>query len=177
MSIADELSHRALAELKARGHTGKRYHRKGFQPVQGIQLSRRQNRIYGWPSRKLTGPSVQRYSETLATASFRQKKIPGGCRGIRQGGRSLFPRPRSLYRAGDKGAFDAVLSELIAREDNRAGYLLNAVAADKRREKDFEGAIKIYRDVLKNYPSDAEDALWGNRVVPVSFPVIMQNQR
>ena len=35
------------------------------------------------------------------------------------------------------------------------------VAADKRREKDFERAIQIYQDVLKNYPSDAEDALWG----------------
>ncbi len=73
----------------------------------------------------------------------------------------LYYKARSLYRAGDKKGFDIALGGLIKRKDERAGYLLNAVAADKRREKDFEGAIEIYNDVLKNYPSDAEDALWG----------------
>ena len=73
----------------------------------------------------------------------------------------LYYKARSLYRAGDKKGFEAALENLIKRKDKQAGYLLNAVAADKRREKDFEGAIKIYNDVLKNYPSDGEDALWG----------------
>jgi len=35
------------------------------------------------------------------------------------------------------------------------------VAADKRREKDFDGALQTYQTVLKSYPADAEDALWG----------------
>ena len=106
------------------------------------------------------GTSRTEILKNLGHSLFRQKKYREASEVF---GRvdELYYKARSLYRAGDKKAFEATLSELIARDDKRAGYLLNAVAADKRREKDFDGAIKIYNDVLKNYPSDAEDALWG----------------
>jgi soluble lytic murein transglycosylase len=98
--------------------------------------------------------------EKLGYSLFRQKKYREAAEIFGRGG-DLYYQARSFYRAGDKKGFDAALSELIAGHDSRAGYLLNAEAADKRREKDFEGAEKIYTEVLRNYPSDAEDALWG----------------
>ena len=98
--------------------------------------------------------------KNLGHSLFRQKKYREAAEVFGSAG-DLYYKARSLYRSADKKKFDEILSVLIARADKRAGYLLNAVAADKRRERDFEGAIKIYNDVLGNYPSDAEDALWG----------------
>jgi soluble lytic murein transglycosylase len=57
--------------------------------------------------------------------------------------------------------FEIALQVLTEKKDKQAGYLLIAVAADKRREKDFDGALQSYQEVIRNYPSDAEDALWG----------------
>lgn len=73
----------------------------------------------------------------------------------------LYFKARSLYRAGDEKGFEAALNELLKTNDRRAGELLIAEAAEKRREKDFEGALKIYREVLGRFPSETEDALWG----------------
>lgn len=96
----------------------------------------------------------------LGLSLFRQKKYREASEVYDRAG-DLYYKTRSLYRAGDKQSFNTALSDLIGSNDKRAGFILNAVAADKRREKDFEGALKIYNDVLKNYPADAEDALWG----------------
>ena len=108
----------------------------------------------------MTGALRTEILKNLGYSLFRQKKYREAAEVF---GRvdDLYYKARSLYRAGDKKGFEATLENLIKRKDKQAGYLLNAVAADKRREKDFEGAIKIYNDVLKNYPSDAEEALWG----------------
>jgi len=70
-------------------------------------------------------------------------------------------KARSLYRAGDKQGFESALDDLLTGNDKRAGELLVAKAADKRREKDFEEALTIYRGVLTRFPSEAEDAMWG----------------
>lgn len=96
----------------------------------------------------------------LGTSLFRQKKYREAAE-VFGNANDRYSRARSLYRAGDRDAFEEALGTLISSDDRRAGFLLNALAADKRREKDFEGAIRIYRDVLRNYASDAEDALWG----------------
>lgn len=73
----------------------------------------------------------------------------------------VFSSARSLYRAGDKEGFESALKELRGKNDTRAGGLLVAFAGDKRREGDFEEALKIYKDVVAKYPSDAEEAMWG----------------
>jgi soluble lytic murein transglycosylase len=67
----------------------------------------------------------------------------------------------SLYRSGDKEALFVALEDLTKTEDKRAGSILNAVAADKRREGETEDALKIYQEVLEKYPLAAEDARWG----------------
>jgi soluble lytic murein transglycosylase len=109
---------------------------------------------------KENGESRSEILKNLGYSLFRQKKYREAADVF---GRidDLYDRARSLYRAGDQKGFDATLATLISRNDKRAGYLLSAVAADKRREKDFEGALKVYDEVFRNYPSDAEDALWG----------------
>ncbi len=96
----------------------------------------------------------------LASALFRQKKYREAADIFGQVNDAFF-RARSLYRAGDNKGFDAALQAMTARNDKKAGYLLVAVAADKRREKDFDGALETYQKVLTGYPADAEDALWG----------------
>jgi soluble lytic murein transglycosylase len=73
----------------------------------------------------------------------------------------VFFRARSLYRAGDKEGFESALKELLGKNDRRAGGLLIALAADKRRGGDFEGALKIYNDVAAGYPAEAEEGMWG----------------
>ena len=70
-------------------------------------------------------------------------------------------KARSLYRAGEGEKFAAALRGLVTGNDMRAGYLLGIVASDKRREKDFNTALKMYADVLNKYPSEKENATWG----------------
>jgi len=98
--------------------------------------------------------------KSLASALFKQKKYREAADVYGQVNDTFF-RARSLYRAGDKKGFDTALQEMTSRNDKKAGYLLIAVAGDKRREKDFDGALQTYQKVLTGYPADAEDALWG----------------
>ena len=97
----------------------------------------------------------------LASALFKQKKYREAAEVYGQLN-DLFFRARSLYRAGDKKGFENTLQSLTEKKDRQAGYLLVAVAADKRRDKDFAGALETYQEVIGNYPGDAEDALWGS---------------
>lgn len=107
-----------------------------------------------------SGKNRQEVLKNLAYALFKQKKYREAAE-LYEEVNDLFYKARSLYRAGDKIGFDTTLATLTDRNDKKAGFLLVTVAADARREKDFNRALQIYQDVLKNYPSDAEDALWG----------------
>ncbi|MBA4373566.1 MAG: hypothetical protein C0402_11975 [Thermodesulfovibrio sp.] len=73
----------------------------------------------------------------------------------------LYSKARSQYRAGDKAGFEKTLGSLLERNDKRAGGLLMAGAADRRRAGDYPEAIKLYGDVLAKFPADEEEALWG----------------
>ncbi len=106
------------------------------------------------------GKQRQELLRSLASALFRQKKYREAADVYGQVHDSFY-RARSLYRAGDKKGFEATLQAIIDRKDKKAGYLLLSVAADKRREKDFTGALQTYERVLADYPEEAEDALWG----------------
>jgi soluble lytic murein transglycosylase len=106
------------------------------------------------------GKERQELLRKLANALFRQKKYREAAEVYAELNDTFF-RARSLYRAGDKKGFESALQMLTEKKDRQAGYLLVTVAADKRRDKDFEGALQTYQEVLGNYPSDAEEALWG----------------
>lgn len=107
-----------------------------------------------------SGKHRQEILRNLAYALFKQKKYREAAE-LYEKVNDLFYKARSLYRAGDKKGFEAALNTLADRNDKKTGFLLVTVAADRRREKDFNRALQIYQDVLKTYPSDAEDALWG----------------
>ena len=107
-----------------------------------------------------SGKNRHEILRNLAYALFKQKKYREAAE-LYGEVNDLFYKARSLYRAGDKKGFDTTLKTLTDRHDKKAGFLLVTVASDRRREKDFDRAIEIYQDVLKNYPADAEDALWG----------------
>ena len=97
---------------------------------------------------------------SLGLSLFRQKEYRDAAE-IYDKIHDVFLKARSLYRVGDKQGFESALKELMEKNDKRAGGLLIAFAGDKRREGDFEGALKIYDDVVSRYPSDAEEATWG----------------
>jgi soluble lytic murein transglycosylase len=106
------------------------------------------------------GKDRQDILRTLAEALFRQKRYDEAARIYRKIN-DIYASARSLYRAGDKDEFSAALDRLLAKKDKRAGGLLLAFAADKRRAGDFDAALKLYTGALDGYPADREDALWG----------------
>ena len=109
---------------------------------------------------RCNGKDRQELLKNLAYVLFRQKKYREAA-DVYDRVHDTYFMARSLYRAGDRKGFDAALQALISGKDKKAGFLLITVAADKRRDKDFEGALLAYQEVLKNYPAEAEEALWG----------------
>lgn len=156
---AGEFSHAALAELKTEDIKAKDITERASNLFKRYNFAEAEQDLRQ-ALNKDDGTSRTEILKNLGHSLFRQKKYREAAE-VFGSVNDLYYRARALYRAGDKQGFDTALSGLIDRNDKRAGYLLNAVAADKRREKDFEGALKIYNNVLSNYSSDAEDALWG----------------
>ncbi|MEW6163357.1 MAG: transglycosylase SLT domain-containing protein [Nitrospirota bacterium] len=72
-----------------------------------------------------------------------------------------FWRVHSLYRAGEKEAFNSALEELLRIGDKRAGSILIAIASDRRRDGEIEEALRTYQNIIEQYPTEVEDALWG----------------
>lgn len=106
------------------------------------------------------GLNKEEIFRNIGLSLFRQKEYREAAE-IYEKIHDVFFKARSLYRAGDKQGFESALKELLGKNDKRAGGLLISFAGDKRREGDFEGALKIYNDVASRYPSDAEEATWG----------------
>lgn len=96
----------------------------------------------------------------LGHALFKQKRYKEAAEAYRKAG-DHYSKARSFYRAGDKSSFENTLKELISMKDRRAGALLLQTANDKRRAGETKKAVKIYDDVKKKYPFEAENAMWG----------------
>jgi soluble lytic murein transglycosylase len=96
----------------------------------------------------------------LGRSLFRQKRYFEAAE-VYEKADEKFWKTYSLYRAGGKETFDSSLEELLKNGDKRAGPILLAVASDKRRDGEIEEALKTYRNVLEQYPSESENALWG----------------
>lgn len=107
-----------------------------------------------------TGKNRQELLKSLGYALFKQKEYREASV-VFERAHDVYYTARSLYRAGKTEAFERALQDLLKENDGRAGDLLIAEAADKRRDRDFEGALRIYREVLGRFPADSEEALWG----------------
>lgn len=96
----------------------------------------------------------------LGLSLFRQKRYQEAAE-IYKKATEKYWEVLSLYRAGEKEAFNSALNELLKTGDKRAGSILITVASDRRRDGKIEEAIKMYQDIMEQYPSETEDALWG----------------
>ena len=96
----------------------------------------------------------------LGLSLFKQKRYSEASE-VYEKADEKFWKVYSLYRAGGKETFNSSLDELLKSGDGRAGSILLAVASDERRDGQIEEALKIYRNVLEQYPSESENALWG----------------
>jgi soluble lytic murein transglycosylase len=96
----------------------------------------------------------------LGFSLFRQKKYCKAAEAFKEAN-NIYWQVRSLYRAGEKEAFNSAFEELQKNGDKRAGSILVSIASDQRREGKIEEALKTYQNVIEQYPPKTEDALWG----------------
>ncbi len=154
---AGALSVQALAELK--DVTPEDLNERASNLIRNYQYTEAERDL-----RKALSMDCGKASEdilrTLGHALFRQKRYDEAAAVFAKID-DTYAWTRSLYRSGDKEAFSAALDNLLSKKDKRAGELLLAFAADKRRARDFDGALKLYSTVLDGYPADREYALWG----------------
>ena len=106
------------------------------------------------------GKLINEILKGIGLSLFRQKKYREAAE-IYEKANEKYWKVRSLYRAGEKEAFDSALSELLTTGDKRAGPILVTVAADMRRDGKIDEAIRTYQGVIELYPSETETALWG----------------
>jgi len=104
-----------------------------------------------------TGSEIMKF---IGLSLFRQKKYREAA-DVYDKVNEKYWKTFSLYRAGEKEAFNAALEELLRTDDKRAGSLLIAFAFDMRRDGKIEEALKTYQDVIERYPIEAERGLWG----------------
>jgi tetratricopeptide (TPR) repeat protein len=93
--------------------------------------------------------------KNLAFSLYRQKKYSEAA--------PLFLRADDLYlaaksylRAGNKDRFFKTLDAIITRKDAQGAELLVALAEELRRDGDFENALSVLENAMKNFPSLAE---------------------
>lgn len=98
--------------------------------------------------------------KNLGLSLFKQRKYREAAEVYKKANEKYWEM-RSLYRAGEKELVNSALDELLKNGDKRTGQILVSVASDQRRDGNIEGAIKMYQIVIQQYPSEAEDALWG----------------
>ncbi len=106
------------------------------------------------------GGMRKRILTELGHSLFNQKRYPEAAEIYKQADEK-YREMRSRYRAREKDIIDASVDELLKAGDKRMASVLIAVASDRRRDGNAEGAIDLFQKVIENYPTEKEDALWG----------------
>jgi soluble lytic murein transglycosylase len=106
------------------------------------------------------GSLINEIMKNLGLSLFKQKRYSEAAEVYEKAGET-FSKVYSLYRAGGKETFNSSIEELLKSGDGRAGFILLAVASDKRRDGEIEEALKIYQNILEQYPAESENAMWG----------------
>lgn len=96
----------------------------------------------------------------LGYVLFKQKRYKESADAYEKAG-DYYLKAKTLYRAGDKTGFEAVIKKLSSMDDKRTGSLLILAALDKRRNGEINEALNLYQTIKEKYPSEAESAQWG----------------
>jgi len=96
----------------------------------------------------------------LGHSVFKQKRYKESAEIYEKAGDHYW-RAMALYRAGEKAAFGLTLKKLALTGDKRTVSLLILAASDKRRNNEIDEALGMYKTLKANYPSEAENSLWG----------------
>jgi len=156
---AGSLSSKAFAELKPADIASKDYLDRASNLMKRYEFRSAEKDLHTALAVD-DGKMKEEILGSLGHALFRQREYLEAASVYEKIG-DTYSTARSLYRAGDKERFDKTLNKLIECRDSRAGSLLVAVAGDKWRDGDLDGALESYNQVLSRYPSESEDALWG----------------
>jgi len=106
------------------------------------------------------GGMRKRILTELGHSLFKQKRYSEAAEIYKQADEK-YREMRSRYRAREKDIINASVDELLNAGDKRMASVLIAVASDRRRDGNAEGAIDLFQKVIENYPTEKEDALWG----------------
>lgn len=106
-----------------------------------------------------SGSQKKEILSSLGYSLFMQKKYKESAEVFKEAHEEYW-RARALIRAKDFESFEKELKNLIRINDPRIADVLINYANIKRRAGDTEGAIKILRMAISQYPSSKEDALW-----------------
>ncbi|TAN41660.1 MAG: lytic transglycosylase domain-containing protein [Nitrospirae bacterium] len=99
-------------------------------------------------------------TDGLAYSLFRQKRYGEALKIYKENGNRYW-RARTAFRTGDFETLSSDLNSLFKSGDNKAGQLVLAYAASKRRAGDSEGSLKLLNEALVYFPSMKEDTLWA----------------
>lgn len=99
-------------------------------------------------------------TDGLAYSLFRQKRYAEALKIYKETGNRYW-RARTAFRTGDIETFSSDLNSLLKSGDNKAGQLVLAYAASKRRAGDVEGSIKLLNELLVYFPAIKEETLWA----------------
>jgi soluble lytic murein transglycosylase len=102
---------------------------------------------------------------SIGMCQFRQKKYEVAAQSFKTltDPEPMFWRARALFRSKGMAEFEKVIEQL-KRNHPQSKYLVRlllSLADEKRRMNKIEDAEKIYKDILHDFPQNAEEALWG----------------
>lgn len=120
---------------------------------------------YNHAAKSFIDPVKKRIQYQIGMCRFRLKDYDRSAVifGMLGSARAKYWQARSFYRSDRIGDFLKVLDELRKKypDDKYYAMTLFIYADDLRRKGDVDAAAEVFNKIIKNSPSDAEDALWG----------------
>jgi len=105
------------------------------------------------------GSEKARITGLYARSLFMRKRYVEAAEKYLEAG-NVYEAARCYYRAGDEPSFDKALETLLSSNEERACGLLNAYAARKRRNGQYDEGLKLLEKARENFPEKREETLW-----------------
>ncbi|MBI4653757.1 MAG: transglycosylase SLT domain-containing protein [Nitrospirae bacterium] len=102
---------------------------------------------------------------SIGMCQFRLKQYDKSAKGFAmiETPEAMYLEALSYYRINDKEGFNNIIKKFESRygKDEHLAKLLLILADDMRREGKLNEAEEVFKQVLNDFPSKTEDALWG----------------